>query len=797
MPRYHLDDLGWFQFESLIQSLLKAELGIGIESWGGPGDQGRDAYFDGPLRYPTGDREDGPFLFQVKFVQDANASGATPAGAILRAVRTECRRIAARISHDTWGGANHYILLTNVQPSPKVRTDISTALTRADPRISVHIHGADDVCDMLDRHPSLRKAFPQLLSIRDLDSLISDALIKDVRERSRIACASALDLAPVFVPTTAYERAWRVLQRHRFAVLEGPPEMGKTAIAWMITIVQLLQGWEAIACNGPDHFFRCIERERHQVFVADDAFGRTEYDPARGRRWETDLHRVVRALDSRHWLIWTSRKHILERAVRDLDLQGRAKGFPAPGAVLVDASHLTTSEKALMLYRHAKAAALTADQVGVVKSHASLIAHHSSFTPERIRRFVIGTLPGCAQRLQQEGASAVRAEIEEAIRNPTDRMRRTFARLALSHKRVLVAMLDCGDWPDEVSVHSAYEALGADESQGDFVDIIEELRESFIDKKAIGRSSSSYLVWMHPSYRDLVIEELSRDASRRREFLGTCSMDGLKLAVSQVGGAAGTRQFPFMVDEEAWTTLTRRAADLVAEASVDGVCDILTSVVSALGAVGNANTREKLERMLTVACEAAREKWDSRSTPLSGQQLTAFADASIHLPELPKLPDLKASWDNAECGLYGELSREECEPLKERRLVEWSALVAAVGKVEPRFMAKVRFPLDYGEQMESLFTEIREELENRYCDDDPDLLEMDAERLAALGSVVDRLSDIPGDHVEIAIELHNRLVAAAMAMREQAAEGRPPEPDEEEEGHAMAGFDVAALFSDL
>ena len=50
--RYNLDSLGWFQFEWLVQSLLKAELGIGVESWGGRGDWGRDAYSVGPLPFP-------------------------------------------------------------------------------------------------------------------------------------------------------------------------------------------------------------------------------------------------------------------------------------------------------------------------------------------------------------------------------------------------------------------------------------------------------------------------------------------------------------------------------------------------------------------------------------------------------------------------------------------------------------------------------------------------------------------------------------------------------------------------
>jgi len=31
MLRYHLDDLGWYQFEQICQALLKIELGLGIE----------------------------------------------------------------------------------------------------------------------------------------------------------------------------------------------------------------------------------------------------------------------------------------------------------------------------------------------------------------------------------------------------------------------------------------------------------------------------------------------------------------------------------------------------------------------------------------------------------------------------------------------------------------------------------------------------------------------------------------------------------------------------------------------
>ena len=104
-----------------------------------------------------------------------------------------------------------------------------------------------------------------------------------------------------------------------------------------------------------------------------------------------------------------------------------------------------------------------------------------------------------------------------------------------------------------------------EESRGNFADIVDELRESFISKKAF--SKMHFLSWMHPSYRDLVIEELSRDVAFRRNFLRTCSVNGLKLAVSEAGGAAGTRRFPLMVDKSAWTMLTQRAGELIRSAS--------------------------------------------------------------------------------------------------------------------------------------------------------------------------------------------------------------------------------------
>ena len=130
---------------------------------------------------------------------------------------------------------------------------------------------------------------------------------------------------------------------------------------------------------------------------------------------------------------------------------------------------------------------------------------------------------------------------------------------------------------------------------------------------------------------------------------------------------------------------------------VSEVCDILTAVADVVDSTDDVDVTGRLVALLTAACDTAREKWDSEGIELSGQQLAAFGNASMRLPELPKVPDLRASWDAGERRLREVLHRKRYEPIDERRLVEWIDLVETVVSVEPRLIAKERFPLDYGE----------------------------------------------------------------------------------------------------
>lgn len=132
--------------------------------------------------------------------------------------------------------------------------------------------------------------------------------------------------------------------------------------------------------------WRAFDGRRSQVFIADDAFGSTEYRPDAAERWAREMERILRVLDDRHWLIWTS--------------------HPAP----------------------------------LCSGGGAEIAAHSHFTPERIRRLVAGAkaLPGSL------GLARI---LGNELTNTTEAMATSFGALRAEHRDLVVSMLDTPPGP--------------------------------------------------------------------------------------------------------------------------------------------------------------------------------------------------------------------------------------------------------------------------------------------------------------------------------------------------------------
>jgi len=341
MLRYDLDKLGWYEFERLCQILLKHNFGMGIEAWGGAKDWGRDSYYEGQLNYPT-KQQDGPFLFQCKFVNGANSPGAKIDNLVLNSVKAECKSIK-KLLPDTNSKVSKARRESKWDRPPKIYTFMSNAILGPPLRKKVEAcvktvlsdctfvkQDGKDICAMIDLKTGIARRFPQILSLNDLEILLSDCVNKDILNRSEAAIEEAKEISKVFVPTEAYAKALSVLHKFHYVVLEGPPEVGKTAIGRMIALSYIPEGWEVIECQEPKDFLRKHNKKKRQIFVADDSFGRTEYRPDRVSLWQDDLPSILRKINKHHLLILTSRKHLLEMAKDKLDIPGANRDFPLP-----------------------------------------------------------------------------------------------------------------------------------------------------------------------------------------------------------------------------------------------------------------------------------------------------------------------------------------------------------------------------------------------------------------------------------------------------------------------------------
>lgn len=818
--KYDLDRLGWYEFEGLVQSLLKRVLGMGVEAWGGQGDWGRDAYFSGSLKYPSKSMTVGPFLFQCKFVNGANAAGAQSDAAVLTAVKKECARISARLGgskkpassakkENLWPKVpSHYGFFTNARLGKGLRTSIEAELTAVLPSSQVHQHDGRDICAWLDNSRAIARAYPQILGLADLEQLLSQWANQDIVRRSETALLEAKDISPVFVPTAAYDLALKTLAKHGFVVLEGPPEMGKTAIGRMIALANLARGWQVIECKDPADFLKEFKAAARQIFIADDFFGRTEYDPARISKWQDDLPYILRRLDNKHWLVLTTRAHLLNLAKSELDISGAIQSFPDLGEVVVNAGDLSISEKARMLYRHGKAVRLTAEMRQSVKKSAVKIVNNTHFTPERIRRLYQELAANPTEFLKSH---AIDKLIKDSLANPTKGMRLSFSKLPSSHRWMLYSLVEAGQgvgqkfWfgAEVDTLKDIYQRLCPRHLMEPFARVSSELSEAFVRRWQLS-PEESHIDWIHPSCRDLAIDQLVDNQIERQHFLSNCGVMGLKLATSAGGGAKGDRVFPLLVDDQDWKDLSERSLKLIVS-GIDVLSDLQRNYEVAKKSKTLPNKLARLEKILNEDLLSfavnERSKWGQwNADSLKTYYAVASAKKQIATPP----PELSTTilksissilmrmkkdrvWDEA-TALYSLAQLIDVARENKSSELSTAEVIAAIDKLVDAILGS-----DVPEAIEDV---IEEKLSADEKEELIDAFQMISKSLKFLDGAFPHLDkDGIGDLLLEIAKIAND--AADSLEQERRSEDDPDEDDDSDYSRPSSEFDVEELFADF
>lgn len=832
MIRYRLDDLGWYQFEQLCQTLMKAHLGIAIEAWGGNADLGRDCYCERPVELVKGTLSEAPLVFQAKFVAEANAAGAKPDAALLRAIRSECERMKKRVQERQIDAIREYILLTNAPVTPTLELAIQGMITDTAPNARVTIQRGTDLCALIDLNPRLRVSYPQLLGVADLIELSEEAVRRAVNktivERSAISLELAHELSRVFVTTSIYEKAVRVLGNHNFVVLTGPPEMGKTTIARVLALAAFTIGFEYYECRSPQEFLQVIERNKNdeekpsrQIFIADDAFGSTEYDPSLASAWARDLEHILHSLDSKHRLIWTSRSAPLALALERLHWEGGRDEFPKPAEVFVSADALTVEEKALILYRHAKAACLDSASKKLIRDNAERIVGDEHFTPERIRRFVKTTLPQLVQSSAGIfGKVGLQSRVAKEIRDPTKRMRTSFNVLSMEQRQLLVSMLDCESGAVKESELDATRArMFSGSKNTDTKLIARELDGHFI---LTNRTTSDITYsWIHPSWRDLIIEYLATHQIERREFLTNCTLPGIMLALSTAGGQYGERQTPFLSREEDVLALISTLKRVISGANYKTL-ETLTAAVCQAAPVEERQIEKSQKAMLT---DLLRQALAIISANINSDADGVTESVLENTYRLAQLLGAKPSFTAEATWLYyvkelkGSLEKQYFDSVRSDffDLVHLSKMLK---KNDPAFLAQMNYP----DGLIELFKEVLKVLDSEMYDTKRDIDNLDqgdasekCSEFADWEAAIDMLSENAPSNLALEVTRASGRVKSLiddLNTREEEAQNEEDEQDDDDEMSEVpvpikpnpkpalpkepkGPLNIALLFSDL
>jgi len=369
---YDLQQLGWFGFQQLCNSIIREILGQTAMTFISTGDGGRDGSFSGQWKNENKELLKGEFVIQCKFTAVKNYH------LKFSDLKDEIPKAKSLVAK---GLCDIYILMTNAGVTGTVATKVQTELKAAGVKY-VFVYGSTWICDQIRDHVRLRRLVPRLYGLGDLTQILDER----VYSQGKVLLESLKeDLAKVVI-TSAYHKAAQALEEHGFVLLVGEPAAGKTTIASLLAMGALDQ-WGALTMKM-DTAEQVVEhwnpKEPDQFFWVDDAFGVTQYELNLSHQWNHCLPQIKAILKGGAKIVMTSRDYIYNAARKDL----KVGAFPLlnESQVVIDVHDLSLIEKKQILYNHIKMGRQPKIFKTQIKGHLENIAQLKRFIPETARR---------------------------------------------------------------------------------------------------------------------------------------------------------------------------------------------------------------------------------------------------------------------------------------------------------------------------------------------------------------------------------------------------------------------------
>lgn len=368
MGNYNFSNLSAYDFELLTRDLINASEGLHLRAFA----PGRDGGID--LRgWQTGRRK------PLVIVQCKHMLGSTYSN-LLSSVKKEKEKIDKLVRKPV-----RYILATT---QPLTAANIDELAETLKP----YCISTDDVIDatridelLAENDTILRRHYKLWVTST---SVLQRVLHAQIYNRSESYVQSLVSRSRTFVQPKAFAKAQKILRENHVCIISGPPGVGKTTLADMLSLDYLANEFELIVISEDvQDADKVYDRKRRQLFVYDDFLGRTDLREKLGKNEDSRIVEFIRRIGEspNHRFILTTREYILRAAktryerldTGDIDLI----------KCVLEIDSYTELQKGEILYQHLAFAddIPHADIEDLVSNRRYIdIVRHPNYTPRHI-----------------------------------------------------------------------------------------------------------------------------------------------------------------------------------------------------------------------------------------------------------------------------------------------------------------------------------------------------------------------------------------------------------------------------
>ena len=542
MSKYNIERLGWFNFERLINTLLKQVIGPGVSSFSGSSDQGRDATFEGSTKFPSQETQvGGKWIFQVKY-RDFPSRGVNTVRTELKAtVKNELDTIILKHRHKV----DIYVFITNC---PLTANNVQELKKIIEDHVEINhgfVLGAQDIEELLNLHPLVVRTFPQIMGIGQLRELVNWG----ISQRSIEYLTQVQQDLDTFVVTDPYITALNLLNKQHFCVFTGAPKMGKTCNADAVAAAYAVDGFSVYDIRSQKDFYDVFDYDSKQLFICDDVFGDISLQAEKKDEWTHSLRRMIRALGNNHKLIWTARSYILQEAIENSKILEDRPTFEYD-KVVVNVEKLSELEKAMILYNHSKKANLPEKVKEIIKKLCKQIVSSQYFAPETIRQLCTGEIVKFTE--DSEKCEDVEKKVFAFLKTPGLSWQKAFKDAPSCVQYICLQMMASGGSVAYKDLAEMYEAEVEEKGLQwfSFADAFAWAEGTFLKRRQ--GYQEPYIYFYHPSMRDLLTELIQNDKPARQVYINKMSITEFSSLITTIPtpGEHGSQEHKISITDE-------------------------------------------------------------------------------------------------------------------------------------------------------------------------------------------------------------------------------------------------------